>query len=262
MAPVSNPEKDADGDDGGDPCSLARTRSKREKREKVGRKSALEQLKKAKLGEKIKYEVEEFTSVYEEVDEQQYSKIVRDRQEDDWIIDDDGTGYVEDGREIFDDDLDDDVVESKKGKGSKGADSKKNVKKSAVAKPNTIKSLFMNSNVKRPAEKDVDLSKDDLLGDILQDLHSEKSTLLTFPPVVTLKKKKTLGSPMNPFSIKPQMTKESHSATGFKAKVIRPPPSDSTPRSSARLPPTAPSPLVEKQKAKVKELDEEEGEKY
>lgn len=97
----------------------------------------------------------------------------------------DGTGYVEDGREIFDDDLDDDVVENNKGKhscsfyitqrlicvlnvaerinlflwkyfagkaGAKGADSKKNVKKSVVAKPNTIKSLFMNSNVKRPAE--------------------------------------------------------------------------------------------------------------
>lgn len=75
------------------------------------------------------------------------------------------------------------------------------MKKSVVAKPNTIKSLFMNSNVKRPAEvcwrpcslfipslhldwflillctffsqKDVDLSKDDLLGDILQDLHSD-----------------------------------------------------------------------------------------
>lgn len=26
--------------------------------------------------------------MYEEVDEQQYSKIVRDRQEDDWIVDD------------------------------------------------------------------------------------------------------------------------------------------------------------------------------
>lgn len=36
--------------------------------------------------------------------------------------------------------------------GAKGADAKKIMKKSAVAKPNTIKSLFMNSNVKRPAE--------------------------------------------------------------------------------------------------------------
>lgn len=44
-------------DDGGDACSLAKSRSRREKREKVGRKSALEQLKKAKMGEKIRYEV-------------------------------------------------------------------------------------------------------------------------------------------------------------------------------------------------------------
>uniref|UniRef100_A0A7N8XNX6 Polymerase (DNA directed), alpha 1 n=1 Tax=Mastacembelus armatus TaxID=205130 RepID=A0A7N8XNX6_9TELE len=170
------------------------SRSKREKREKVGRKSALEQLKKAKMGEKIKYEVEEITSVYEEVDEEQYSKMVRERQEDDWIIDDDGTGYVEDGREIFDDDLNDDVVENNKGKPNHNC-------KSAVAKPNTIKSLFMNSNVKRPAEKDVDLSKDDLLGDILQDLHAEVGT------IPSRLKKKSLGSPMNPFSIKPQMPK-------------------------------------------------------
>uniref|UniRef100_A0A3B4X0P2 DNA polymerase n=1 Tax=Seriola lalandi dorsalis TaxID=1841481 RepID=A0A3B4X0P2_SERLL len=205
MAPVSNADKDMDG---GDACGLARSRSRREKREKVGRKSALEQLKKAKMGEKVKYEVEEFTSVYEEVDEEQYSKMVRERQEDDWIIDD-GTGYVEDGREIFDDDLDDDKP------GATGADSKKTAKKSVVAKPNTIKSLFMNSNVKRPAEKDVDLSKDDLLGDILQDLHSEKPSPLAPPPVVTLKKKKSLGSPMNPFSIKPPKPKLAFDGVDF-----------------------------------------------
>uniref|UniRef100_H2LTH2 DNA polymerase n=1 Tax=Oryzias latipes TaxID=8090 RepID=H2LTH2_ORYLA len=194
-------------DDGGDGCSLAKSRSRREKREKVGRKSALEQLKKAKMGEKIKYKVEEFSHVYEEVDEEQYSKLVQERQEDDWIIDDDGTGYVEDGREIFDDDLDDDVVEKRGKGGAKGAESKKTVKKAAVTKPNTIKSLFMNSNVKKPAEKDIDLSKDDLLGDILQDLHSEKPAVLAPPPVITLKKKKSLGSPMNPFSIRHQMPK-------------------------------------------------------
>uniref|UniRef100_A0A674EP08 DNA polymerase n=1 Tax=Salmo trutta TaxID=8032 RepID=A0A674EP08_SALTR len=151
MSPVSKPEKDVDNPDEND-CGLAMGRSRREKKEKTGRKSALEQLKRAKKGEKVKYEVEDLTSVYEEVDEEQYSRMVRERQDDDWIIDDDGTGYVEDGREIFDEDL-----------------------PVSVAKPNSIKNLFMNSNVKKPAEKDVDLSKDDLLGDILQDLHSEVS---------------------------------------------------------------------------------------
>lgn len=44
-------------DDQGGSGGLAQSRSRREKREKVGRKSALEQLKKAKMGQKIKYEV-------------------------------------------------------------------------------------------------------------------------------------------------------------------------------------------------------------
>lgn len=257
MAPVSNPDKDADGGDydDADSCGLAASRSRREKREKVGRKSALEQLKRAKKGEKLKYEVEDISSVYEEVDEEQYSKMVRERQDDDWIIDDDGTGYVEDGREIFDEELEDNVAgKGPKGKSGQGGGSKenKNAKKLAVSKPNSIKSMFMNSNVKRPAEKDVDLSKDDLLGDILQDLHSEKP-VLTPPPVITLKKKKALGSPMNPFSVKSQTPKESPSAPASKPRltVPCPPPTEPSPRPASK-----PAPSVQTKKLKVEEPEE------
>ncbi|KAK1806571.1 hypothetical protein P4O66_005077 [Electrophorus voltai] len=285
MAPVSNPEKDTDsgdyvcdGDgaitcldanqtswcmridflaDGADSCGIAVSRSRREKREKVGRRSALEQIRKAKKGEKLKYEVEDIKSVYEEVDEDQYSKMVRERQDDDWIIDDDGTGYVEDGREIFDEDLEEDALEKgpKSKSGGKGGESKdsKNAKKVAVSKPNNIKRMFMNNNVRKPVEKDVDLSKDDLLGDILQDLHSEKAVVFTPPPVKLLKKKKALTSPMNPFSVQLRTSQEPPAGPSVKPKStsVQPPPSDVPTR-----PVPKPAPSVLQEKPKVEETEQ------
>jgi DNA polymerase alpha subunit A len=49
------------------------------------------------------YEVEEAGNLYEEVDENQYKTIVRDRlNEDDFVVDDNGEGYADDGREEWD----------------------------------------------------------------------------------------------------------------------------------------------------------------
>ncbi|KAI5868156.1 hypothetical protein GGS23DRAFT_544302 [Durotheca rogersii] len=49
------------------------------------------------------YEVEEKQDLYDEVDENQYKKLVRDRlNQDDFVVDDNGEGYADDGREEWD----------------------------------------------------------------------------------------------------------------------------------------------------------------
>ncbi|KAI1104654.1 hypothetical protein F4804DRAFT_306380 [Jackrogersella minutella] len=49
------------------------------------------------------YELEQEQDLYEEVDENQYKKIVRDRlNQDDFVVDDNGEGYADDGREEWD----------------------------------------------------------------------------------------------------------------------------------------------------------------
>jgi DNA polymerase alpha subunit A len=46
------------------------------------------------------YQVQEEERLYEEVDEESYKKVVRSRlDQDDFVIDDNGEGYADDGRE-------------------------------------------------------------------------------------------------------------------------------------------------------------------
>lgn len=49
------------------------------------------------------FEVENNGDVYDEVDEKQYREILRERlDEDDFVVDDNGEGYADDGREEWD----------------------------------------------------------------------------------------------------------------------------------------------------------------
>ncbi|XP_014213476.1 DNA polymerase alpha catalytic subunit [Copidosoma floridanum] len=149
--------------------SLAAQRSKRQKLDKNGRLSALEKLKQLK-GSKNKYKVDDMDNIYDEVDEESYSKAVLDRQYDDWIVDDGGgSGYVEDGREIFDDDLDDESVrQAAKREQTKGPRKRK---RETEPKKGSITSMFSSMAGKKKAEEKIDT--DDILGDLLSELKSD-----------------------------------------------------------------------------------------
>lgn len=48
------------------------------------------------------YEIEEQGDIYEEVDDDGYKKIIRNRlDQDDFVVDDNGAGYADDGREVW-----------------------------------------------------------------------------------------------------------------------------------------------------------------
>lgn len=50
------------------------------------------------------YEVAEAENVYDDVDEEGYKKVVRGRlDQDDFVVDDNGAGYADDGREDWQD---------------------------------------------------------------------------------------------------------------------------------------------------------------
>uniref|UniRef100_A0A915IW77 DNA polymerase alpha catalytic subunit N-terminal domain-containing protein n=1 Tax=Romanomermis culicivorax TaxID=13658 RepID=A0A915IW77_ROMCU len=123
---------------------------------KASRLAALEQLKKIKQrGEKNKYEPEStYEPVFDVVDEKEYENRVRKRQEEsDWIVADaltDSKGYVEDGREVFDDEYCD-YEDEQTGKSSKSNKSKNpNISSNNCNnEKSNIKRFFDNAPVKK-----------------------------------------------------------------------------------------------------------------
>ncbi|KAG4074677.1 hypothetical protein HA402_004548 [Bradysia odoriphaga] len=154
----------------------ANHRAKRQRIDKHGRFAALAKLKELK-GSKHKYEIsEDVDNVYDEVDEQEYSNRVTSRALDDWI-EDDGTGYVEDGREIFDDDEED--LPRKNVSKTKRSD-KKRVKDigDPVQGKGSIKSLFGNA-VPKKKDSNVKLEDDNILADILCELDGNAANVVS-----------------------------------------------------------------------------------
>uniref|UniRef100_UPI00089DB258 DNA polymerase alpha catalytic subunit n=1 Tax=Ciona intestinalis TaxID=7719 RepID=UPI00089DB258 len=168
---------------------IASSRSRRTKKDKYGRSAALQKLKESKsTGQRIKYEVSEIENVYDELNEGDYCDKVQQRLEDDWIVDDGAGDYVEDGREIFDEEIN----APEQNKTSKKTIKPTNKKKIKLVKSSDIKNMLLSSGAKKKVEKNIDLSNDALLGDILQEINTQSSDVLSAPrpPVVLRKKKK------------------------------------------------------------------------
>jgi len=186
-------------DDGTTEGGLARNRSRREKKDRYGRKAALEQFREARSGQRPRYVISEEHNIYDEVDEEEYSKIVRGRQDDDWIVDD-GTGYVEDGREIFDDDAEAVETGGKKRKAATNAKPAKNPNiRPTDSKPKSIRGMFAAAAAKPKVQKAVSLDDDDILGDIMGELKKGDTQTIRPAPVKILRQidPVTVSSTMN-----------------------------------------------------------------
>ena len=159
--------------------------------------AGLEKLKRLKSGESRAIDCDrEEEAVFEYVDDDEYSEVVKKRTENDWIVDDGNADYYEDGREIFEDNEDNDYLNDNKyereyanygaaSKGKKiplksknGDTSKSSSAAGTTSKKSTSIRSFLVSNQKNVAKKSFDqmrVEDDDLLKGILDDLNTSTS---------------------------------------------------------------------------------------
>ncbi|CAI4228859.1 unnamed protein product [Auanema sp. JU1783] len=135
--------------------------------------SALEALKEARrTGKVYKPNVEDLVkNVYDEVDDEEYNEIIRSRQAVDFVVDDDGGGYVDHGDDFMEENEEDGMEEQSHVSKAKA----KKEKKKRESRPGTLSSFFnsaTNSNRKMKDESEVKLGNDALLDNLLLELNN------------------------------------------------------------------------------------------
>ncbi|KAF2761319.1 DNA polymeras-like protein alpha catalytic subunit [Pseudovirgaria hyperparasitica] len=186
----------------------------------ASRASALQKLRELRKSGKTRlesYEVAEETDLYDVVDEEGYKKVIRGRlDQDDFVVDDNGEGYADDGREDWDDPHRyGDESESEQEAPTKGKTAKRKREEDEKKKEKTnhdIGKYFNNKQAaKGPKPKPVATAEDaafmaDLLGDIDTNIPSRRAAPR---PVKTETRRKTrvLSPPMSENRVKPRPTK-------------------------------------------------------
>ncbi|TBU30600.1 DNA polymerase alpha catalytic subunit [Dichomitus squalens] len=155
--------------------------SRQSKAEKLKK---LEELKRAREGGKREYKIEDDSSIYDEVTENEYKTIVKGRlARDDFVVDDGFSGYVDTGVDDFEEagDVEEDEEERPKNKSKKA---KADPKGKAKAKPKPPPPAVTPSiSAYRPA---VSVEKEDTF---MQSLLGSMDTIVTTPAPKTRKRK-------------------------------------------------------------------------
>ncbi|CAK7221044.1 DNA-directed DNA polymerase alpha catalytic subunit pol1 [Sporothrix curviconia] len=138
------------------------------------------------------YEVAEDNALYEEVDENQYKDIVRQRlNEDDFVVDDNGEGYADDGREewdrkqVYDSDSDENeggVVGRPRGRPSKNARDEDQANRDANDR--NIAEYFTKGASKAQPKSKITKTEDDdeFMSNLLGEVHANISPALPRMP--------------------------------------------------------------------------------
>ncbi|KAK8253464.1 hypothetical protein IWZ00DRAFT_501276 [Phyllosticta capitalensis] len=144
------------------------------------------------------YKVEEETSLYEEVDEEGYKKVVRSRlDQDDFVVDDNGEGYADDGREDWDTeqhhqyDSESDGDQPVRGKAAKRKREEEEKKKEKVK--NGINKYFSaNPVTAAPKQKIVKTAEDEaFMADLLGEVDTNVPSRPRMKPVKSEARRKT-----------------------------------------------------------------------